>query len=168
MKKSFLILPVIFLLTYACQQQEKQYFTTSPEIDLVKKANDAYFKGDWETFKSCYSDTAKVWINTDPAHDSPITVDQMIDSFKKGLENTSEYKIGDFYVNEMTVNDNGGRWVHTWLTWTGKTKDGKDVIFPVNLSSNVVDNKIVIAGLIYNALPGYLASLPSDSTMMTH
>ena len=167
MKNQLIILSAFVLLAAACQQQKKQYFTSSPEIDLVKKANDAYFKGDWETLKSCYSDTAKIWINTDFSNDKPIMVDQMIDSFKKNLENYSEYKVGDFYVNEMIINDNGGKWVHTWLVWKGRTKDGKDVVFPVNISNMVQDNKIVLAGLIYNGLPGYLAVQPSDTTKVS-
>ena len=163
MKKLFCFASALLILT-ACQQ--KQYFTSSPEIDLVKKANEAYFKGDWETLKSVFADKAKAWFNTSRWKDMALTPDQLIDSFKAGVTNYSEYKMDENPVYEMIVYD-GAKWVHCWYTWSGKTKNGKEVSVPAHLSSLIKDNKIVLHFIIVNTLPGYLAMQPSDSTKVT-
>lgn len=142
----------------ACQK--KQYFTSSPEIDMVKKGNEAYFKGDWETLRSNYANDAIIYDNHWDSTKT-LTPDQIIEQFKKGLANFTEYRMGD-NVNEMIVTDTGEKWVHSWFIWIGKTKEGKEASTPVNVSFLVKDNKIAMQVNIFNALPGYLASLPTD------
>ena len=98
-----------------------------------------------------------------------ITPDQLIDTLKEGITNYSEYKVGQNpdYENplyEMIVDDDGGKWVHCWLTWLGKTKKGIEVVTPVHFSSHIKENKIVIHFINFNTLPGYLAMQQSDST----
>lgn len=160
--KTLLYFTLPLLLLASCQQ--KQHFMSSPEIDLVKKANEAYFKGEWDALRAMYSDTAKVWNNTWPYTEKPETADQLIEGFKNGTANLAEYKMGAHPVYEMVITDEGDKWIHCWLLWEGKTKNGKSYSSPVHLVSIVKDNKIVVHFLLYNALPGYLAAHPSDST----
>ncbi|MEX2233568.1 MAG: hypothetical protein WD824_15500 [Cyclobacteriaceae bacterium] len=48
--KNLLIL--LLLVTAICSCQQKQVFTECAEIDLVKKANEAYLKGDWQNLRT--------------------------------------------------------------------------------------------------------------------
>lgn len=143
----------------ACQK--KQYYTASSEIDLVKKGNEAYLKADWETLKSLYADTAKILVNKWMGEE--ISVDQFIEMEKAEVGTLSEYKIGDDAIYEMVELDNGVRWVHTWLLWSGKYKNGKEVRTPVHISTQVLNGKAVWQGFIVDTLPGYLAQPPVDS-----
>ncbi len=139
----------------ACQP--RQYFTDCPEIDLVKKGNAAYVAGDWETLKSCYGDTARIWDNSLDMAKS-ITADQYIESMKASLADFSSYSIGEDAVYEMVVTDDGQHWVHNWFEWKGVTRNGKEVVTPVNVSFRVEGGKVQWQIDIYNALPLYLAS----------
>jgi len=164
--KKLLSLVLIFLII-SCN--EKQFFIESSEIDIVKKANEAYFKGDWKTFKSVFDDNARIWVNAPRLKKTRITPDQLIDSLRSGLTKYTEYKSGANPDYEdpgygMIVDDEGGKWVHSWITWLGKTKNGKEIITPVFLVSHFKENKIVIQFIYYNALPGYLATQAIDST----
>lgn len=160
-KLSFFALGLLALA--ACQ--EKQYFKESPEIDLVKKGIAAYFSGDWDTFRAGYADTAKIAVNVWD-EDNWVGPDAYIEGLKSNLTNYAEYKIGGS-VYEMIVTDEGDKWVHAWFLHSGKTNGGKDATTPVNVSFFVKDNKIAMQIDIFNALPGYLARQPADSTMVS-
>ncbi len=162
MKKLLYLISACLILA-ACQK--KQYYTSSPEIDLLKKANEAYFKGDWETLRAAYADTAKIWVNTLPP-ETPLTPDQMIEAFKRDVSALSEYHMGENPVYEMVITDTGEKWIHCWLLWSGELKNGKEYSSPVHLASQVKDNKIVFNFILFDGLPGYLAALSSDSTLV--
>lgn len=164
MRKLFFAVLALLVLN-ACQ--EKQYFDASPEIDLVKKANDAYFKGDWSTMRSVFADTARIWFNTWHTKNDGLTPDQFVETLKTGLENYSEYKMGDEPIYEMIVTDEGDKWVHCWFLWSATTKSGVEVNTPVSIGGMVKDGKIVYEAAVVNALPGYLAAQPIDSTSVS-
>jgi hypothetical protein len=145
------------VLLAACQQTPKQYFTSSPEIDLVKKGNAAYLAGDWETLRSCYGDTARIWDNTMDMTKS-ISADQYIGSMKASLAELASYTISDNAVYEMVVTDDGQHWVHNWFEWKGVTKSGREIVSPVNISFRVEGGKVQWQLDIYNALPMHLAA----------
>jgi hypothetical protein len=161
--KPFTMTLFAMVMLAACQQSPRQYFTSSPEIDLVRKGNAAYLAGDWETFRSCYGDTARIWDNSwDPT--KGITPDQYIESMKASLANLSSYSIGDDAIYEMVVTDNGQHWVRNWFEWKGVTKTGMEVTAPVNVSFLVENGKVQWQVDIYNALPLYLASQTDTTT----
>lgn len=160
MKKLFCFFSAIVIL-FACQR--KQFFISSPEIDVVIQAQVHYLKGDWESFKSVFDTNARIWINAPRLKNTRITRDQLIDTMKASLSDYSEYKIGANPDYEdpgygMIVDDEGGKWVHTWITWLGKHRSGKEIIIPVFTVSHFKENKIDIQFVYYNALPGYLAN----------
>lgn len=146
----------------ACQQQPKQYFTSSPEIDLVKKGNAAYIAHDWATMRSLYSDTAKiadnVWDNS-----KFMSADDFVKRLAADTMTFASEKIGDDAIYEMVVNDQGEKWVHNWFNLTGTLKNGKQVSSPIHLVCQFVNDKIVFQGAIYNQLPVYLAMQPDSS-----
>lgn len=150
-------------------QEKKQYHRSSPEIDLVRKANETYFNGDWQTFKSLFSDKARIWLNAPRRKNTVLTKEQFTDTLKAGVAGFVEFKVGqdpDYEdpLYEMIVDDEGGKWVHAWFTWIGKTKQGKEVITQVHVSSQIKDNKIEIHFVYVNTLPAYLALQAEDST----
>ena len=164
MKKLFYFISIVFTLV-SCR--EKQYFNSSSEIDLIKKANEAYFKADWETYKSVFADKVRIWYNTPRSKKTVLTKDQLIDTLKAGLLNYTEYKEGKNpdYVDalyEMIVDNEGGKWVHCWLTWIGRSNNGTEVVTPVHLSSLISEGKVEIHFIYFNALPGYLATHKAD------
>ncbi len=160
MKKLVLFFPILLIVS-ACGK--KQYFTTSPEIDLVKKGNEAYFKGDWETFRSLFADTAKIMFNTWMGDE--IGPDAYTDMLKSGVADLAEYHMKDDAIFEMVITDTGEHWVHTWLLWMAKHKNGKEISSPVHIATMIKDGKVYYQGIISNQLPGYLARMNSDSTM---
>jgi hypothetical protein len=161
--KTILAPALACVLVIACQAPPRQYFTSCPEIDLVKKGHAAYLSGDWETFKSFYADTARIWDNTMDMTKG-IGADQYIEGMKAGLADFAEYKMGENPVYEMVVTDDGQHWVHNWFEWRGVSKAGKEAVSPVNISFRVEGGKVQWQLNIYNSLPGYLAVMPSDST----
>jgi hypothetical protein len=159
-----LLLPAVALLTlFSCQQ--RQYYTSSPEIDLVKKADAAYFAGDWESLRSCYADSSKTWVNAWHTQQEGVSIDKLINSYKTGLLSYESYK-PENQEYEMVVNDKGEKWVHCDMVWIGKTKRGKEVRVPVHLTSMVTDNKIVYHKLYYDSFPLYSATQVSDSSQV--
>ena len=165
--KKLLCFATVLLILSSCN--DKQFFISSSEIDIVKKANEAYFKGDWEAFKSLYNEKARIWVNAPRLKDTRITPDQLVDLLKADIEKYTEYKMGQNPDYEdpgysMIIDDEGGKWVTNWITWLGKTRNGKEVITPVFHSYHFKENKIEIHFIYFNALPGYLATQESDST----
>jgi hypothetical protein len=158
MKNAFLL--SFGLALAACQQAPKQYFEASPEIDMAKKATQAYVSADWETLRSLFADTAKIAGNVwEP--EKFISVDQWIEGFKADRLNFPEVSIGDDAVYNMIVSDEGHTYVLCWLNWTGKSKDGKEVSTPIHLFFQVDGGKFAWHGAIFNELPGYLALQPA-------
>lgn len=150
-------LPTLFLLTgifFSCQQQ--QYFDTSPEIDLIKKCDETYLKGDWTALRSFYHDTATIYVNTWDRN--KLTPDQAIELFKGNVAEYREYSLAKDGIYEMVVTPNGEHWVHNWTEWKGVHKNGKEVRSVVNISWRVENNKVVFAGFIFDTLPGYMAA----------
>jgi len=63
----------------------------------------------------------------------------------------------------MIIDDDGSKWVHSWITWLGITYNGNKVVTPVFHVSHFNKNKIDIHFIYYNALPGYLATQQQDN-----
>lgn len=157
MKKVILFfIPVLLLLACQTESVKQQYFTSSPEIDLVRKGNAAYAAGNWQELRSMYADTAKVYDNV--WEDSlALSPDNFISALQTSVENYTEYTIADNAIYEMVINDEGQTWVHNWFLWKGKHKNGMDVSIPIHLSFQVVDDKVAFQANMYNTLPAYLA-----------
>jgi len=161
MKKLLYLLSLI-MLAIACQTpQEKQYFTLSPEIDIAKQGNEAYLNGDWETLRSYFADSAIVYNNT--WLDEGIPIDEYIANLQEGVTNFSEYSIGDDTIWEMIVTDEGDKWVHAWFQWKATHNNGEAIETVVHISWGFTDNKVHTMGVLFDNLPGYLASNPQPA-----
>ena len=82
----------------ACQQEKtsKQYFEESPEIEIARKAVLAFQKGDAETYRSCYTDTVKIWQNQYFSRHPGKTISEQLEILET-IKATTEYTkyIGD-------------------------------------------------------------------------
>ena len=161
MKKYLISLIILVLIgSYSCQEKQvtKQYFESSPEIDLMEKGIEAYLNQDWETYRSNYSDTAIIWSNRWPGDDDPgITIDEDLENMKASISSFYSYSFEET-IFEMSITDKGAKWVYFWGKWTGKlTEDGDELVIPVHLACEFVDSKIVYEYGFWDNLPIYLA-----------
>ena len=156
-KLVFFITVIAFCISCQENQPSKHYFEQSPEIDIAKKAIDAYLKQDWEIFKSLYSDTARIWHNEYYAKNPGLSIDEVIESNKEPLASLVYYRFeGELW--EMIVNNKGEKWVHFWGNWVAKlAEEGEDVEIPVHIAYGVVDNKIVYEAGFWDNFPLFLA-----------
>ena len=157
-KMLFFLITICFV---ACQQLKKQYFEASPEIDSVKKSLTAFLKQDWITFRSIYSESAKIAVNTSDK-EKFINNDQHIESEKEAFITFTDSKIQDVDY-KMIITDKGEKWVLMWYNAIAKTKGGVEVKFPAHESFRFVEGKIVFQNNYYDNLPIYLALQPADS-----
>lgn len=135
------LLGLTILLFIACQNKPQRYFDDSPEINTVKAGIKAYETGDWDTWKSNFADSAKIFHNSSKGS-SP---DEVMANFKQMLKNIESYKFADEgEVSEMVIDKDGKTWVNYWGYWMGTTKvTSKKIGFPVHLTLEFVDGKIV-------------------------
>ena len=160
MKTQFILLLSLGLLFIPCCLQSKttkQYFEECAEIDLSKKLLKAYLDQDWETYRSCYSDTARIWKNVWYASDPGMTIDDAIVELKEYATNLNYYNYEET-IWEMIINDEGDKWVHLWGKWVGKfTPEGEEIVIPAHISFGVVGDKVVYEAGFWDNLPLYQA-----------
>jgi hypothetical protein len=156
---------MLFFLTsicfVACQQPKKHYFEASPEVDSVKKSLTAFLNQDWVTFRSLYSDSAKIAINTSDK-EKFINNDQHLESEKEAFTTFTDIKFQDVDY-KMVITDKGEKWVLMWYNAIAKTKGGVDVKFPAHETFRFVEGKIVFQHNYYDNLPICLALQPAGS-----
>lgn len=121
---------------------EVRYTTSSPEIEISKKALEAYLKADWEQWVTQYSDTAKIFHND---WDNYRDFNQVIDGHKAMLAYFSSYEFEEGRsIYEMIIDDEGKKWVNFWGLWRGTVKEtGRKISIPVHITKNFVDGKNV-------------------------
>lgn len=149
MKKLLLItLASIFFL--ACQEKLPQrYFADSAETETLKSGIKAYETGDWETWKSHFADTAKVYVNSI----KPISVDERANGLKESTSAMSKYGFNhDEEYIEMVIDKEDETWVYFWGAHTGTfAASGKEVTIPVHLAVQFIDGKIVEEHVYFDA-----------------
>jgi hypothetical protein len=140
--KNIILITLTIVLFTACQKQtEQRYFPNSEEINTLKAGIDAYESGDWNTWRSHFADTAKIYVNSKDY----ISVDERV----KGLqESTSVFSSYGFdreeEYTEMVLDKEKETWVYYWATHDGKlAANNKDISFPVHLAVQFIEGKIV-------------------------
>ena len=139
MKKSILV-AIMATTLFACKQNETNtetatatvatgsVATSGPEVDLIKKAVDAFGSGDWATYASCYADTAKAYHNIWPlSADSTLGagMPKLIEGFKKqrALMDGNPAILGTIY--EVVTMPDGSKYGHAWVNFSWKSKKGE-------------------------------------------
>lgn len=158
--KKYLISFIILVLigSFSCQeeQESKQYFEDCPEIETAKKLTEAFLSQDWETFKSCFSDTAKIWENSWYLSPS-MTVEENIEGMKALVSPLYGYTFEET-IFEMVITNEGEKCVYFWGKWIGKfSENGDEIIIPVHSAYLFIDNKIIYEFDFFDSLPLYLA-----------
>jgi hypothetical protein len=150
MKKLFL-LGLALLLFVACQDKPERFTTTSLNIDVVKKLVADYHNGDWEAWRTNYSDSAKLYHNT---WKNSATPEDIRDALKGLLANTSKYHFDeseDMIFYEQIIDNEDKTWVNFWGNWQGTlAANGQELQIPVHLSCLMKDGKIAAEYGFYN------------------
>lgn len=160
MKKYLIPLIVLVLIgIFSCEynQEPKQYFEASDEIDIVNKVTEAFLNQDWETYRTFYSDTAKIWENTWYLTDQYISIDESIEGMKVFVSSFVNQTFEESTL-EMIITNEGEKWVYFWGNWKGKfTENGNEIVVPIHHAMLFVDGKIVSELNFFDSLPIYLA-----------
>lgn len=147
MKKLFLLLFAVIVFT-ACEKQQQRYFAESAETETLKAGINAYESGDWDTWKSHFSDTAKIYVNSPKA----ITVDDRAKELQEAASSFSSYGFNHEkeYI-EMVLDKDDETWVYYWAGWNGElAANQKKISVPVHLAVRFEDNKIVEEHIYYD------------------
>lgn len=140
--KKMILLGIVVAIFTACQQTEPQrWFRNSAETDVTKALAKDYQNGNWDSWLSHYSDTAKVYHNTTQS----VSPGELQVALKQTIQNLNSYQFneGETYI-EMVLDDNNEKWVYFWSTWEATVAGtNEELIVPVHLALQFVDNKIV-------------------------
>lgn len=166
MKK--LIIAVLFMgLIASCNDASKKnenlrYTQDSEEINTFKAAISDYEKGDWESLKSHYADTAQIFHNSPDGQD----LNSIINTQKESLSGLSNYGFNhDDEDFEMVLTDDDHTWVNYWGEWKGTISgSNKEVIIPVHLTARFEDGKIVREYGYWDNSAMMMAMQESDTT----
>ena len=164
MKNIFLLGLAVLMLT-ACEKQKQRYLTESPEINAFKASISEYGSGDWETWRTHFADTAKLYINSPKS----ISASDLENAQKEMLSSFSSYGFqekGSF--TEMVIDNDDETWVNYWANWHGTLKDnGKEIDVPVHITAQYIDGKVVEMYDYYDSTPitTALAEIEANNAM---
>lgn len=138
------------------EMQEPQYTTSSPMIDATKKMMQAYENQDWETWRTQYADTAKVFHNN---WEQAVSPDDFIANEKEFVDEMSSYGFAkDPVFYEQIIDDKGQKWVYFWGIWEGTlAANNQKLRIPVHLALQFKDGKIVEEYGFYDMSPYWKA-----------
>ena len=148
MKKVFTLLCILFV-ALSCQETQQRYWKDSDEIKAAKASINAYESGDWETWRSNFADTAKIFVNST----KPISIDERLNGLKGMTEAMSSYgfKHDDSEFMEMVLDQNDETWVYYWATHESTmAANQKTLIIPVHLALHYVEGKIVAEHIYFD------------------
>ena len=150
MKKLVLSLSIISLFTLC--QNKKQYFLSSPEIDIAKKMMDAYQSKDWEMMRNTFADSASVLING--WWGDEISSEAYISALEEfNTTQLESYSLSDDTFYEMIINDEGVKWVHAWSQWSGKFANGNEAQTVINFGWLFEGDKVILLTMMYDSNP---------------
>lgn len=148
MRKLFL-LGLSIILFAACQNKPQRYFAESAEIETLKSGINAYETGDWDKWKSHFSDTAKIFVNSI----KPLNVDKRQEGLQAMTEAMSAYGFNhDKEYIEMVLDKEDETWVYYWANHKATfAANNQDVSMPVHLAVQFVNGKIVEEHIYFDA-----------------
>lgn len=145
--KRILLLGFVVLTLAACEKQEQRYFAESAETKTLEAGISAYESGDWDTWRSHFADTAKIYVNSKES----ISIDERVAALKGMTEAFSSYGFDkeDDYI-EMVIDKENETWVYYWAQHNGTMNNGKELSIPVHLAVQFADGKIVAEHVYYD------------------
>jgi hypothetical protein len=119
------------------------FTTEGPDVDLLKKAYQAYEKGD------CAVNFTNVMATDE--HSPSLPVDSIIATHKFGRENLFENVSINNPIYEVVTTADGSKYGHVWTKITSKLrKTGAPMSTTVFGSYGIKDGKLTFEWLIYN------------------
>lgn len=156
MKNLIQLAVLVFLFSCCPEAPQQKFYTSSDEINLTNELIKAYENQDWESYRSFFADSAKIWHNIDLDDKEYQTIDEYIARARLRLANMDAYEI-DWYLNEMVVDGERGNWVYMWGKWLGKlTEDGNEITVMFHRGFLIKDGKIIEDAGFWDNLPIYL------------
>tara|TARA_R110000850_G_scaffold271031_2_gene404799 strand:+ start:192871 stop:193365 length:495 start_codon:yes stop_codon:yes gene_type:complete len=156
MMKKMISLPIFVLMLFtSCKDTSKNYFTeVSPEIDVMRQMIKDYEAGDWVSYKSHYTEHAKMYHNR--VNSNPCTIDEAIEEHKTYIDQVKNYKYSttENQTVEMIIDSKGTTWVSFWGVWTGTfAESGNEAEIIVHITSRFVDGKINQEHMYWDTAP---------------
>lgn len=163
MKPAILLLALLALI--ACNEAPRQPTTITavdsslgvaswngPGVDLLKKATEAYAKGDWATWRSCFADTARASHNVDPFDPSlSVSIDTILARHKYSREVLWDSLNISGPLYEIVTTPDGAIYGHLWVMLQGRhRKTGKAFRMPVFASYGIMDGKLQYEAAVYD------------------
>ena len=137
--KKLILLGLVVSLFAACQT-EQRYFAESDETKTLEAGIAAYESGDWVKWRSHFSDTAKIYVNSKES----ISLDERVEGLKGFSSAFSSYGFDkeDDYI-EMVIDKEHESWVYYWGQHYATLNNGKEVSISVHLAVQFAEGKIV-------------------------
>lgn len=134
-------LGLALLLCVACQNTPQRYFAESAETKTLLSGIEAYESGDWDTWKSHFADTAKIYVNST----KPVNVTERAKSLTQMASAMASYGFNhDKEYIEMVLDKDDETWVYYWATHKGTlAANNKELSIPVHLAVQFANGKIV-------------------------
>jgi len=144
--KKLIIMSLAVVLFTACEQQEQRYFADSDQTKSLEAGLAAYESGDWDTWRSHFADTAKIYVNSS----DPISVDDRLAQMREMTAAFNSYGFDkDDDHMEMVVDKNDETWVYYWATHNGTMTNNSSLSIPVHLAMRYNDDGKIVAEHIY-------------------
>ncbi|WP_411896199.1 nuclear transport factor 2 family protein [Winogradskyella sp. A2] len=137
--KNLLVLGILIIFLTSCREQKQRYFAESAETKTLEAGIAAYESGDWDTWKSHFADTAKIYVNSKDA----ITLETRIKDLTAmtGAFSSYGFEKDDGYI-EMVLDKDDETWVYYWGQHNGTMVNGTKLSIPVHLAVQFADGKI--------------------------
>ncbi|MCB7479878.1 ester cyclase [Christiangramia sediminis] len=152
MKKAILIIFSMFLFI-SCNKANKEdstvrYTQDSDEISTLKTVIQNYEKGEWDQYRSHFSDTVKMYYNSREA----MNIDAVVAMHQENNAALSSYEFPDAKDEfEMVVTDADETWVNFWGEWQGTIAENDSTVYiPVHITARFEDGKIVEEHLYFD------------------
>jgi len=161
--KKIVLIGLTIILFLGCQQQEQRYFGESEETKTLKAGITAYENGNWDTWRSHFADTAKIFVNSDKS----VSLDARVENLKSMTTAFKSYGFdhGKEHI-EMVIDKEDETWVYYWASHNGTMVNNKELSIPVHLAVQFVNGKIVTEHVYFDAteLNAEIAALTQASS----
>lgn len=164
--KNLFILVLVALAIFSCQEHQQKYFAESDETKSLEAGIAAYESGDWQTWRSHFADTAKIYVNSK----EPITLDARAEELKAMTGAFSSYGFDKEKDHmEMVIDKNDETWVYYWATHNGSMANGTKLSIPVHLAVQFKDGKITEEHIYFDGteMNAALSAMQAEATEET-
>ena len=137
-------------VTTATDSTRGTAYFAGPDVDLLQKLVTTVEKADWDGAKSCFSDTARVFVNVTSIDTASMSVMDALNHEKADRVNWENVSYGT-PILEVVTTPAGEKYGHLWATFSATNKkSGKKVEVPIFASYLIKEGKLQWESLIYD------------------